>query len=117
MLRGHVFSKQLFAHPIFALFINTFLGGANGVSDNYKNGMAITYSGSNVTIDGGAAIIQGRPVEEDTSTTISMSSPINYKETDIFTTIPSTDKEKNIPTNICTTNSITYKETDASTMI
>ena len=55
--------------------------------------------------------------ETDTPTTISMSSPINYKETDIFTTIPSTDKEKNIPTNICTTNSITYKETDASTMI
>ena len=55
--------------------------------------------------------------ETDTPTTISMSSPINYKETDIFTTIPSTDKEKNIPTNICTTKSITYKETDASTMI
>ena len=55
--------------------------------------------------------------ETDTPTTISMSSPINYKETDIFTTIPSTDKEKNIPTNICTTNSITYKERDESTMI
>ena len=46
-----------------------------------------------------------------------MSSPINYKETDIFITIPSTGKEKNIPTNIYTTNSITYKETDTPTMI
>lgn len=36
MLKGHVFSKQLFGNPIFALFINTFLNGINGVSNNYK---------------------------------------------------------------------------------
>ena len=33
--------------------------------------MAVTYSGSNLTIASGAACIQGRFVEEDTSTTIS----------------------------------------------
>lgn len=71
MLKGHVFSKQIFGNPIFALFINTFLNGANGVSNNFKNGMAVTYSGSNVSIDTGAVCIQGRFLEEDSSTTLS----------------------------------------------
>lgn len=70
MLKGHVFSKQLFENPIFALFINTFLNGINGVSNNYKNGMQVTYSGSTLTIDSGAVCIQGRFLEEDTSTPI-----------------------------------------------
>lgn len=70
MLKGHVFSKQLFGNPIFALFINTFLNGINGVSNNYKNGMAVTYSGSTLTVDSGAVCVQGRFLEEDTSTTI-----------------------------------------------
>lgn len=70
MLKGHVFSKQLFGNPIFALFINTFLNGKNGVSNNYKNGMAVTSSGSTVTIDSGAVCIQGRFLEEDSSRTI-----------------------------------------------
>lgn len=70
MLKGHVFSKQLFENPIFALFINTFLNGVNGVSNNYKNGMAVSYSGSTVTINSGAVCIQGRFLEEDTFTTI-----------------------------------------------
>lgn len=71
MLKGHVFSKQLFGNPIFALFINTFLNGIDGVSDNFKNGMQITYNGSNVTVDSGAVCIQGRFLEEDSYTTIS----------------------------------------------
>ena len=29
MLKGHVFSKQLFGNPIFALFINKFLNGTD----------------------------------------------------------------------------------------
>ena len=65
MLKGHVFSKQ-----IFALFINTFLNGENGVSNNYKNGMKPTYSGSTVNIDSGAVCVQGRFLEEDTSTSV-----------------------------------------------
>ena len=71
MLKGQVFANQLFENQIFALFVNTFTNGKNGVSNNYKNGMAITYSGSDVTIDSGAVLIQGRFLEEDTSTTIS----------------------------------------------
>lgn len=70
MLKGHVFSKQLFGNPIFALFINTFLNGKDGVSNNYKNGMAVTSLENTVTIDSGAVCIQGRFLEEDTSTTL-----------------------------------------------
>ena len=70
MLKGHVFSKQIFGNPIFALFINTFLNGKDGVSNNYKNGMQVTYSGSNVTVASGAVCIQGRFLEEDTGSTV-----------------------------------------------
>lgn len=70
MLKGHVFKNQIFGHQIFALFINTFLNGQNGISSNYKNGMNVTYSGSTVTIDSGAVCIQGRFLEEDTSTEV-----------------------------------------------
>ena len=70
MLKGHVFSKQLFGHPVFAVFVNTFLNGRNGVSDNYKEGMEMSYSGSTVTIFGGLVCIQGRFLEEDTHTEI-----------------------------------------------
>ena len=31
MLKGHVFKKQIFGNQMFALFINTFLDGANGI--------------------------------------------------------------------------------------
>ena len=71
MLKGHVFSKQIFGNPIFALFINTFLNGRNGVSNNFKNGMAVTYSGSNLNVNTGAVCIQGRFLEEDSGTQIS----------------------------------------------
>lgn len=71
MLKGFVFSKQLFENPIFALFINTFLNGVNGVSNNYLNGMQPTASGSTITINSGAVCVQGRFLGEDSSTTIS----------------------------------------------
>lgn len=70
MLKGHVFAKQLFGNPIFALFINTFLNGRNGVSNNYGEGMKMTTSGSTVTVYDGAVCIQGRFLEEDTHTEI-----------------------------------------------
>lgn len=78
MLKGQVFSRQLFENQIFALFINTFLDGKNGVSDNYKNGMAVTYSGNSVTINSGAVCIQGRFLEEDTSTTLAAGTDAMY---------------------------------------
>ena len=78
MLKGHVFYKQIFGNPIFALFINTFLNGRNGVSDNYKNGMSLSYSGSTVTVNSGAVCIQGRFLEEDTSTPVSVGTDSAY---------------------------------------
>ncbi len=70
MLKGHVFPAQLFKSEIFALFINTFLNGRNGVSNNYKNGMAVSYEDGKIKIDSGVACIGGRFVEEETYTTI-----------------------------------------------
>lgn len=71
MLKGQVFSKQIFNSEIFALFINTFTNGRNGVSNNFLNGMALSYSGSNVTVASGVVCIQGRFLNEDTGYTIS----------------------------------------------
>lgn len=78
MLKGHVFSKQIFGNPIFALFINTFLNGENGVSNNYKNGMKPTYSGSTISIDSGVICIQGRFLEEDTSSSVQVGTNSAY---------------------------------------
>lgn len=78
MLKGHVFKEQIFANQIFALFINTFLNGANGVSNDYKNGMQVTYSGSTLSVQSGAVCIQGRFLEEDTSTDISTGTDSSY---------------------------------------
>jgi len=71
MLKGHIFEEQVWGNQICALFINTFLNGRDGISNNYKNGMELSYSGSAITISSGVAIIQGRILEEDTFTTIS----------------------------------------------
>lgn len=78
MLKGHVFSRQLFGNPIFALFINTFLGGVNGISNNYKNGMELSFAGSTITIQSGAICVQGRFLEEDTYSTISAGTDDSY---------------------------------------
>ena len=72
MLKGHVFKEQVFGNQIFALFINTFLNGKNGISNNYKNAMKVTCSGSTLTVQSGAICIQGRFLEEDTSTDIAV---------------------------------------------
>lgn len=70
MLKGHVFKKQVFGNQIFALFVNTFLNGQNGVSNNYKNKMAITHSTNSISVDSGVACVQGRFLEEDSGYTI-----------------------------------------------
>ena len=70
MLNGQVFSEQIFESKIFAIYINTFLNGKNGIVKNYRNGMAVSYSGSNVSIASGAVCIQGRFLEEDSSSSL-----------------------------------------------
>lgn len=78
MLNGQVFSEQIFESKIFAIFINTFLNGKNGVVQNYRNGMAVSYSGSNVSISSGAVCIQGRFLEEDSSSTLNAGTDSMY---------------------------------------
>lgn len=70
MLKGHVFQNQTFGNQIFALFIDTFLDGHNGIVNGYKNSMSLTTSGSSITIGSGAVCVQGRFLEENSSTTI-----------------------------------------------
>lgn len=76
MLRGHVFSEQVFGVDIFALFINQFLGGNNGIIQSYKNAMEMTNTSNSITIKNGVAVVQGRYVEEHTETIL------NYAKTD-----------------------------------
>ena len=78
MLKGHVFENQLFGNPIFAVFINTFLDGKNGVINGFGNGMAVTTNGFNLTIQSGVVCVQGRFLQEDTSTTITAGSTLAY---------------------------------------
>lgn len=78
MLNGQVFNKQLFESQIFALFVNTFLNGNNGVASDYGNQMEVTYSGSNVTIADGAVCIQGRFLNEDATTTLDAGTDAMY---------------------------------------
>lgn len=70
MLKGDVFEYQQFENQIFAIFIHLFMNKASGVAKSYKNAMDITYSGHTVTINNGVCLVQGRFLEEDSSTTI-----------------------------------------------
>ena len=78
MLKGHVFEGQIFGNQIFALFINTFLDGRNGISNNYKEGMPVTFSNTNIHIGSGAICIQGRFLEEDTGKDITTDTDNQY---------------------------------------
>lgn len=102
MLKGHVFKEQIFGNQIFALFINTFLNGKNGVSNNYKNGMAMTYNENTITIQSGAVCIQGRFLEEDTFTSLSAGT-----ETAFCKLVIEIDLDKQNTGSEC--NQITYK--------
>lgn len=72
MFKGHVFAGQVFGNQIFALFINTFLNGRNGISNNYKEGMPITHTNNIIHVGSGAICIQGRFLEEDTGRDITV---------------------------------------------
>ena len=77
MLKGHVFSKQIFENPIFALWIDTLLGGEYGIGP-YKEQMKVTKSGNTVTVSSGTASIKGRFVEEDSSTELTAGTDSAY---------------------------------------
>ncbi len=70
MLKGYIFKEQIFQNEICALIFNEYLNNSNGIFGNCKNAMAVTSSGSNVTVASGVGIIQGRAIGEDSSTTI-----------------------------------------------
>lgn len=69
MLKGHVFTEQIFESEVFAYFIDTFLSKKCGIGD-YGSKMQISHSGNNVTIQDGLACVRGRFIEEDSSATL-----------------------------------------------
>ena len=78
MLNGDVFSNQVFHNEIFAVFINSFLDGHNGVINGFKNSMAITSNNSSISVNTGAVVVQGRFMHEPTQETISVSAQSKY---------------------------------------
>lgn len=78
MLKGQVFKEQIFENQIFAVFINTFLNGKNGIVNGYKNSMAVSAGTNSVTVQNGVICIQGRFLEEDTYTTLSAPTETAY---------------------------------------
>ena len=70
MLKGHVFSRQLFESHIFAVFMNTFLNGKNGIVNDYRENMEISHDSNSLTIHSGVVCIQGRFLEEDSTFTL-----------------------------------------------
>ena len=70
MLKGHVFLYQIFGNEICAKIFDTLGLSKNGILKDYGDEMEVTYSGSNVTVSSGVAMIGGRPVQETSSTTI-----------------------------------------------
>lgn len=70
MLKGYIFKEQTFNNEVCALIFNEYLNNQDGIFGNYKNGMAVSKSGSNVTIASGVGIIKGRAVGEDSTTTL-----------------------------------------------
>lgn len=96
MLKGHVFKEQIFGNHIFALFINTFLNGKNGIISGYKNGMQVTYSNNVLTIQNGVVCIQGRFLEEDTSTDITAGTDTAYCKLIIEINLDNTNTEEQL---------------------
>ena len=78
MLKGQVFKEQIFENQIFAVFINTFLAGKNGIINGYRDSMEVTAGTDTVTIQSGAVCIQGRFLEEDTETTLPVGTDTAY---------------------------------------
>ena len=78
MLKGQVFKEQIFENQIFAVFINTFLNGKNGIINGYKNSMAVSAGSNSITVQSGVVCIQGRFLEEDTYTTLNTTTETAY---------------------------------------
>ena len=70
MLKGENYTNQLYESYASRLAIDIMTDGECGVVNGHGNGMEVTYSGNNVTISSGVAIIKGGLVTETTSETL-----------------------------------------------
>lgn len=74
MLKGHVFSEQLFHNECFAHFINLFLNKKNGVT----KGCNITSTNNTITVNAGYFCVQGRFLEVVGSDTLQITPNTEY---------------------------------------
>lgn len=70
MLKGHVYLYQIFGNEICAKVFDELGLSKNGILKDYGDEMEVTYSGSELTISSGVAVIGGRPTQETSSSTI-----------------------------------------------
>lgn len=59
MLKGHVFTDQVFGNHIYALSNDTFLNGLCGIFE-YKENMKLTKSTNKIVVGSGCICIRGR---------------------------------------------------------
>lgn len=72
MLKGENYSSQLYENWANRLAFNTMLGGECGVVEGFANEMAVTYSGTTISINTGLAVIKGGILRNTTTATLSV---------------------------------------------
>lgn len=78
MLKGSIFDNQLYTDDACATINNTFLNHKSGIISDYGEAFNVTTSGSNLIVHTGMAVIQGRAVYENVTTTIEASTSVGY---------------------------------------
>lgn len=72
MLKGENYSSQLWENFAHRITFNTLLGGECGVVEGFANEMAVTYSGTTISINTGLAVIKGGILRNTTTATLSV---------------------------------------------
>lgn len=78
MLKGSIFDNQLYTDDVCATINHAFLNHKSGVISDYGEGFNVTISNQNLIIHSGMAIIQGRALYENATTTIEAPSQVSY---------------------------------------
>lgn len=72
MLKGENYSSQLYENWSNRLAFDTLLGGKCGIIDGFDNNMAVTISGSSISVNSGVAIVKGGIIRNTTAATLSV---------------------------------------------
>lgn len=72
MLKGENYSSQLWENFAHRITFNTLLGGECGVFEGFGNEMAVTYSGTTISINTGLAVVKGGILRNTSTATLSV---------------------------------------------